>query len=1244
MEIGGRCLKQEFIVVSGLKTKCILGIDFIAQQGMIINAKEQIVSWKEPASKPTLRATKDMQIAPRTGRRLRLRAEGMCESEEPTQDWLMFPRNNHVEDALVQIDQVDRETWVLIENTSDYPITLSKDEIVGELEAIDEICPLSKLENVSESANSKNILHKVEMAGVPSEHRPKYEQLLKEFSSVLAKSTYDVGHTNLIKHDIILKDPEKIACTPPYRTPEHLRAVAEEYIENLAKAGIIRRSVSPFSSPLMLVRKGDAKPDKPLIEQYRVVHDYRRLNDNTVKDSYPMRNLYELLDSVAQAKVWSVIDLSSGFWNQSLTERAKPYTAFGLPGQGHWEYTRSAQGLTNSPAAFQRLLDHILADISGVFVYIDDVIICSQTHEEHLRILRSVLSRFRKYNLKVKPSKLQLATAEVNYLGYNLSKDKGIRAGEAKIEAVKRWPIPSTITEIKQFLGLCSFFRRTINRFAEIAQPLTRLTRKDSGWTSGELGSEAKDAFLHLKRDLCSRPCLRPVSFDREFTLTTDASKIGLGAVLSQTGDDGEEHPCAYASRVLSPTEQNWAPTNLEYLAMLWGCKHFKPYLVGRHFTIRTDHKPLVSLNRVQGSVLERMRAELQEFQPFTVKYLKGERMPADGLSRTVEEEVHEILESRQLPGAFTPDQVYYLQKQDKHIKALVVAVKFKQEPRDSKLLEFVRPLIPITEIKRGIAFIRHNGKLLALAPFNIRPILLYHCHDSPMAGHRAFNTTLGKLQEKWFWPEMAADVEHHCKACKTCLAVNRPPHNRPGPMGRFKPAMFFNDRVHADLLGWLPNDQGNRYLLVMQDAFSKWTELVPLENKTADHTASQILEHWIHRHGCMETLVSDQGKEFANQVMAELCARLHIAHQTTSAMHPQANGLVERTNRTILTYLRKYLEGTNNWVELLPALQFSLNTTVHASSGQTPFLLVHGRAPRVPAELFDPNLHPQYAEENISVQLRQQAAIQQKAWQAEEEAWSKQKKDFDKRSRTKSVRPGDVVYLNRPHSGGQFQKFQPLYFGPFKVVALHANSSVELMRENGKILRVHADRVKLASFAEQLFVGGPTGPENLSTRAEQSHPKDEGPEQPIVDDGEPPAVPAAGPPPPAAEDEPMPDAPASPPPQAPAAGPEGGAAGPRTEDTGAVPKHSRTREPGTSSETGPSSSPLSRLAGRLIPGFKKTRHGPGRPLPPVEGLDKPWPSAKERKEREEEAKRGRGARGRQGARPKAPLARRRLD
>ena len=279
----------------------------------------------------------------------------------------------------------------------------------------------------------------------------------------------------------------------------------ENYVQTLLEAGIVRKSTSPFCSPLLLVKKANSTPDQPLVQQFRVVHDYRSLNSNTVRDSYPLHNLYDLIDKVAASKVWSVIDLSSGFWNQALAEESMPYTAFAVPGKGHYEYTRSAQGLCNSPAAFQRLLDFVVRDIPNVYVYIDDLVVASPNHEEHIHTLKQVMERFRKYNLKCRPHKLQIATAEINYLGYNLSHSHGIRPGEIKTKAVANWKAPTSVKEIRQFLGLCSFFRRTIPHFASIASPMTKLTRKDSAWIGGPLPEDARKAFLCLKQHVGRR-------------------------------------------------------------------------------------------------------------------------------------------------------------------------------------------------------------------------------------------------------------------------------------------------------------------------------------------------------------------------------------------------------------------------------------------------------------------------------------------------------------------------------------------------------------------------------------------------------------------------------------------------------------------------------------------------------------------------------------------------------------------
>ena len=1133
IRIGARRFSHTFVVVSGLSEDCVLGIDFLHLSGLTPNPRKGTLTWDDsiPVSS-NLKVT----IAPNSQAALRFRSPPLPTSRG-SQSILFSPLHPNCIEGLVH----PKEKQVLVVNVSNYPLTIEEGEAIGWVrpEKIESVSLLSREEGELDAAIcalSRSDLDQLNLSHVPSEHQERYRAVIEKAKSVFSKDSYDVGHCQVLPQKIVLKDPNKISCVPPYRLPENLRPAAKNFIGNLAETGIIRPSNSPFSSPLMLVKKRDAAEKSNVIDQYRVVHDYRRLNENTVRDCYPMRNLYELLDSVAGAKIWTVIDLSSGFWNQELTPESRPYTAFGMPGLGHWEYTRSAQGLTNSPAAFQRLLDFVLRDLPGVFVYIDDVVVCSQTHEEHADLLGQVFERFRKHKLKCKLSKLQIGTGEVNYLGYNISRDKGIRAGEAKIQIVKDWKAPTSVTEVKQFLGLCSFFRRTIRDFATCAKPLTNLTKQDSAWKGGPLPPNAMTAFVTLKSKLCTRPCLQPVNFEKEFIITTDASNVGLGAILSQKDDKGIEHPCAYASRVLNSAEQKWAPTHLEHLAMVWGCRHFKPYLAGRHFTIRTDHKPLVSLNRIQGQALERLRAELDDYRPFTVEYLKGELMPADGLSRSCS--LCALLldggldELRRLPTSFTLDQLYDLQKGDKEAKAIVCWLKYKSLPGQPQLRDLVNVVKDEATLKRGVIHLEQEGKLVPYAPREIRSTLLYHAHDSPVAGHRGTAATLERLRGQWAWPYMDKEVETYCHNCRVCLSVNNPAHKRPAPMKRLTPAVEFNQRVHCDLLGPWPNDEGNTYLLVVQDAYSKLIELKAIPHKTAEIVAEALYDGWIASHGPPATLVSDQGKEFVNKINGELCKKLWITHQTTSAMHPQANGLVERTNRDILAYLRKFLEGGNVWVRLLPSLKMAYNSSWHSSLRTTPFFAAFGRRPRTVLDLPTET----YAEDDLSQKLRLLAKAQADIVKREQEAWETQKKSFDKRAKEKQVLVGDVVYANRPHSGKQFQKFQPLWIGPYVVVGTFPESNnVQVKRADGKIITLHLDRVKLAGAQEQVYVLPP----RRTPSGSRGHPatsQDPDLTPSLLDDGsDPAAVPApeapeaqaAAPeapppetPPPAAEDE----------------------------------------------------------------------------------------------------------------------------
>ena len=227
-----------------------------------------------------------------------------------------------------------------------------------------------------------------------------------------------------------MTDPNRIVSINQYRLPHHLKQVAIDYVDKLLKAGVVRPSTSVFNSPLMLVKKPNADPRKPLGEQYRLVHNYVELNKSIAPCSYPLRHLYELLDEVATGSIFSVLDLSQGFFQQSLINPQEA-TSFSIPGYGQFTYCRSPQGLNSSPAYFQRLLDHVLRDIPRVYIYIDDIVISVNSHEENLKRLEAVFARFRQHNLKVKPSKCHIGTGAITYLGYEISSKGGISPGKA---------------------------------------------------------------------------------------------------------------------------------------------------------------------------------------------------------------------------------------------------------------------------------------------------------------------------------------------------------------------------------------------------------------------------------------------------------------------------------------------------------------------------------------------------------------------------------------------------------------------------------------------------------------------------------------------------------------------------------------------------------------------------------------------------------------------------------------------
>lgn len=397
----------------------------------------------------------------------------------------------------------------------------------------------------------------------------------------------------------------------------------------MLEEGIIRPSQSPWSSPIWIVPK---KLDASGKQKWRICVDYRGINAKTIDDRYPLPNITDILDKLGRCTYFSTIDLSSGFHQIEMDPKSIEKTAFNVE-NGHFEYLRMPFGLKNAPATFQRVMDNVLQGLQGniCLVYMDDIIVFSTSLEEHIKHLQKVFERLRNARLKIQLDKSEFLRIEVEFLGHLVTKD-GIKPNPRKIMAIQKFPIPRTAKEIKSFLGLLGYYRRFIKGFAKLTRPFTKCLKKGA---TIEHTPEYIKTFEICKNILCNDPVLQYPDFEKPFILTTDASNVAIGAVLSQ-GKIGSDLPIAYASRTLNPAETNYSTIEKELFAIVWATKYFRPYLFGRKFTIITDHKPLQYLFSLKepNSRLIRWKLKLEEFN-YEVQYKKGSlNTNADALSR----------------------------------------------------------------------------------------------------------------------------------------------------------------------------------------------------------------------------------------------------------------------------------------------------------------------------------------------------------------------------------------------------------------------------------------------------------------------------------------------------------------------------------------------------------------------------------------------------------------------------------
>lgn len=455
--------------------------------------------------------------------------------------------------------------------------------------------------------------------------------LISKYGDIIKTDEEKLRSTNLLKHKIVTKN-EAPCYTRNYRYPVQFKEQINEEVRKLLQNKIIRKSNSPYNSPVWIVpKKIDASGKKKI----RMVIDYRKLNESTIKDKYPLPNIEDLLNKLQGAKIFSTVDLASGFHQIEMEEQSISKTAFSTE-DGHYEFLRMPYGLTNAPPTFQRAMNMMIANVPNAMVYIDDIIIYSNTIEEHLGHLENVFSKLKEHALSIQLDKTEFFKTELPFLGYIVTPE-GLKTNPNKIEAVTKLPYPKDEKTTRQFLGMTGYYRKFIKNYATITKPISKSLQ-----TQEFLTEEIMKSCDELKQLMCNSPILSYPDWGKPFILTTDASDKAIGSVLSQKDNDGVEHPVAFASRVLQPPEINYSTVEKELLSVVWSTQHFKPYLYGTKFLLLTDHKPLKWIFTMKNGNTRIMKWiwKLNEFE-FEIEHISGKtNVVADILSRQ-----HEHLE-----------------------------------------------------------------------------------------------------------------------------------------------------------------------------------------------------------------------------------------------------------------------------------------------------------------------------------------------------------------------------------------------------------------------------------------------------------------------------------------------------------------------------------------------------------------------------------------------------------------------
>lgn len=898
------------------------------------------------------------------------------------------------EDFIIGLDMIKKFKLAQNEDLKILQKTKSEINTMNSFEEIEGI-KINFNEHVSKNDFITNLHH------LDNIKKTQIQTLIDNYNTIFAKDKYDVGTVTKYEARIDLL-VDKYCSKRPYRCTMEDKIEIEKQVANLLKNNLIEESYSPFAAPVTLAFKRDENTKS------RLCIDFRELNKIVIPQAQPFPLISDLIIKARNCKYFTTLDINSAFWSIPLRIEDRQKTGF-VTQDGHYQWTCLPFGLKTSPAIFQRILSNILRNNNlkdFTENYIDDILIFSQSFEEHIEHIEKVLKAIIKEGFRLKFKKCTFAATSVKYLGHIIGNNT-VKPLKDNIISIKNFPTPKNQKNIRQFLGKINFYHEYIPNSSILLDPLHRLLRKNAQFIWSE---ECEKTFSDIKNILCSQPVLEIFDKDLPITIYTDASLNGIGAILKQVQKNGKEKPVAYFSKKLNDTQKRKKAIYLECLAIREAIKYWQYWLIGRKFTVFSDHKPLENLN-----IKARTDDELGELTfylsqyDFDIKYIPGKiNTEADSLSRNpVLEDNDNDEEILKMVNLITLDDIKADQQKNEKIKV-----------KKPKLIE-----------RNGILYKknRNREKVILSEEASVRLIKEIHTEWC----HLGINQMINKISPYYTAKNLTRNIKQICKNCETCLKNKSRGQDKYGLMSHLGPASKPFQIMSIDTIGGFGGQRSTkRYLHLLVDHFTRFAFI--LTSKTQNAADFIKLVKKVLETENIEILLTDQYPGLTSKEFKEFLSDNGVKLIFTAVDTPFSNGLNERLNQTLVNKMRCKInekKEKKSWTSIARKCVDKYNETEHSVTGFAPVYLLEGKVTSIlPQELRQPT------DTETWIKDRQQAL------ERTIRSHTYNKKIFDKGRQQCEFNIGELVYIENGNKLNR-KKLDNLRIGPFEITDKISNT-----------------------------------------------------------------------------------------------------------------------------------------------------------------------------------------------------------